>query len=84
MKKDSRDTYKYVLKNGREIVYVGVSSNPPQRLEQHRQTKTFTHMIIVGRRTTRSAAETWERNRLATYRKNHGGNNPKFNSTNHG
>ena len=84
MKRNVRDTYKYVLKDGKRVVYVGVTNDPARRLEEHNASKDFSHLKIEGRRTTLAAAKKWERDRLATYRRNHGGQNPKFNNTNHG
>ncbi len=79
-----RDTYKYELKNGKKVVYVGITNNPEQRLKQHENEKEFTHMNLVGRKTTEEAAHKWEQERLKTYRKNHGGDNPKYNKINDG
>ena len=81
---ESRDTFKYVLKNGHKIVYIGTSRNPDRRENEHKNDKKFTHMVIVGNRTTSSGAKKWEENRLKTYRKNHSGKNPKFNRSNSG
>jgi len=53
-------------------------------LEHLRDGKEFTHMKKVGNAKTRSGALKTEKKSLETYRKNHGGNNPKYNQTNHG
>lgn len=84
MGQNNRDTFKYVLKNYGEVVYVGITNDPDRRLEEHRSNKLFTSMVLVGNRTTLAAAKKWELERLATYRRNHGGRNPKYNQTNHG
>lgn len=79
-----RNTEKYLLRKGNEIVYIGISYDSVERAQQHQADKEFTRVEKVGIKTTREAAEKWERERLATYRKNHGGRNPKYNKTNHG
>lgn len=79
-----RNTEKYELKNGKKVVYVGVSKDAVERAKQHMNDKDFTHVKKVGRKTTREAAQKWERERLATYRKNHNGENPIYNKTDHG
>ena len=76
-----RNTKKYELKQGNKVVYVGISDNPKQREAQHRQDKNFDKMKIIGRVSTRKGAEQWETERLDTYRRNHGGELPKYNDT---
>lgn len=75
----NRDTFKYELKRGREVVYVGITNNPDRRLDEHSKSKEFTHMNIVGNRTTRDGAQRWEQDRIKTYQKSHGGKGPRFN-----
>jgi predicted GIY-YIG superfamily endonuclease len=36
-----RDTYKYELKDGKKVVYVGITNDPERREAQHRQEKNF-------------------------------------------
>lgn len=55
-----RKTYKYELKDGHSLLYVGITDDPERREQQHRQSKDFGHMNIIGNRTTREAAENWE------------------------
>ena len=74
-----RDTYKYVLKNGNGIQYIGITNDPKSREKQHRESKDFKKMEIVGNVVTRESAENWETNRLDVYRQNHGGKNPPQN-----
>lgn len=74
-----RDTKKYVLKRGNEVVYVGITNDPERRETQHRQEKAFDKMELVGRPCTRESAEQWEEDRIATYMRNHGGLTPKYN-----
>lgn len=74
-----RDNYKYELKNGNKVVYVGITNNPERREQEHEQNKEFGHMSIIGNRTTKEAAENWEAERIKTYMQNHGGKMPPLN-----
>ena len=79
-----RDTYKYLLKDGNKIVYVGITNDLERRETEHRQDKNFATMEVVGRRCSRESAERWETNRIETYMDNHKGETPKFNQTTYG
>jgi predicted GIY-YIG superfamily endonuclease len=57
-----RNTYKYHLKNGNEIVHRGITNNLERRGNEHQQNHPGTRIKQVGRRTTREAALEWERN----------------------
>jgi predicted GIY-YIG superfamily endonuclease len=57
-----RDTYNYVLKRGRRIVYRGITNDPERRLNEHRKSsKRFTRMVVdpypCSRRTARKREE---------------------------
>lgn len=80
----SKNTNKYVLKQGNAIVYVGITDNPKRREAEHRQDKNFDKMELVGRKSTRDGAEQWEASRIETYMKNHGGDTPKYNKNTSG
>ncbi|GHU63704.1 hypothetical protein FACS1894123_07010 [Bacteroidia bacterium] len=43
-----RDTYKYELKNGNKVEYVGITNDPERREAQYRQEKNFDTMNIVS------------------------------------
>jgi len=75
-----REYSKYILRNGKKIVYVGITNDPDRRMQEHSQDKNFTTMQVVGRKTTQDGAKNWETSRLATYRKNHKGTNPRYNT----
>lgn len=79
-----RDTYKYVLKDGNKIQYVGITNDPQRRETEHRQNKVYKKMEIVGRASTRQNAEKWETERIETYKKNHSGEIPLLNKTQNG
>ena len=75
-----QDTVNYVLKDGKKIVYFGSTNDPDRRMEEHKKEgKQFTQMIVLTRRMTKDGAKAKEEERLATYRKGHGGKNPKYN-----
>ncbi len=76
-----RDTYKYELKHGKKVVYVGITKNPSKRKPEYETDKKFTHLKLNARRTTAKAAQKWEKDRLSKYRTNHKGVNPKYNKT---
>ncbi len=80
----NRDTYKYELRDGNRLVYVGISKNPEQREQQHLADKDFTRMKIIGRATTEERAGEWEEQRIATYKANHHGERPKYNQNDSG
>ena len=57
-----RDTYKYHLKNGKQIVHRGITNDLDRREQEHRAEYPGSQIRQVGRRTTREAALEWERN----------------------
>ena len=80
-----RDTAVYTLRGPKgEITYIGRSNNLDRRArEQRRAGKTGTMRKESPRMTTEGASRQ-ERARLATYRRNHNGQNPRHNKTNWG
>lgn len=76
-----RDYSRYELKNGNNVLYVGITDNPERREVEHKEDKNFSHMNIIGPKVTKDSAEEWEEKRLEQYRENHGGKNPKYNET---
>jgi len=80
-----RDTHVYHLFHGREKVYTGLSSDLERRTEDHhRAGKEFSRVEIDGPARTRASAERREAEALDTYRRNHGGLNPRYNKTRDG
>ena len=61
----------------------GITNRPPEiREAEHRgKGKKFTRLLVVGPAVTKETAEKWEEDSLATYRRSHGGKNPKYNKT---
>ncbi len=80
-----RDFYNYELKDGYRVVYRGQTNDLYRRGMEHlRDGKRFTHMRKIGNAKTREGALRAEKASLKIYRKSHGGQNPKYNQTNHG
>ena len=73
-----RDTYNYTLRDGRKVVYYGVTNDPDRRLRQHVNSgKRFTSMCL-GIKVTKNTAEAREQRRITNYRyKNR--KNPRYN-----
>ena len=60
MPKD-RDTFKYQFKEGNKIVHRGITNDLDRREQEHQEKTPSGHITQVGQRTTREAAEKWER-----------------------
>ena len=81
----NRNTVNYNLKQGRKVVYKGITNDLNKRAAEHRASgKKFDRIEKVGRAKTQIGAKTTEASQLASYRKNHGGKNPKYNQTKKG
>lgn len=80
-----KDTYKYELRDGHKTVYVGTTVDPGRREAEHRASgKDFTKITIIGRPSTPEGAGKWEKERIDTYKRNHGGDRPKYNQNDSG
>lgn len=80
-----RDTYKYLLVDGNEVVYIGITNDLERREAEHRsEGMQFTRIVKIGNITTRDAAEDWEAERIATYKQSHNGQRPKYNRNDSG
>ena len=75
----TRDYKKYEIRDGSNVVYRGITNDLERRKMEHSQDKKFTSMKQVGRACSEKSARDWEQKSLETYRKNHGGKNPKYN-----
>jgi len=76
----ARDTHRYVLRDGREIVQFGITNGPLDRAREHdTDGKQFTTMTLVGPAVTRETALAWERDRIETYQAGHSGRRPRYN-----
>jgi predicted GIY-YIG superfamily endonuclease len=75
-----RDTYRYVLRDGRQVVQFGISNDPEARVYEHSgDRKRFTSMTVVGPGVTRESALDWERSRIDAYQRTHDGRRPRYN-----
>jgi predicted GIY-YIG superfamily endonuclease len=78
-KRAKRDTYPYLLKNGRKTVYIGITKDPNRREQEHKsEGKRFTQMIRkfpCGEETARKREEEM----IKRYKRNHGGKKPRYN-----
>ena len=82
---NKKDTYKYELHDGHKTVSVGTTNAPIRREAEHRADgKQFTKMAIIGRPSTSQGAGDWEAKRIETYKRNHGGDRPKYNQNDSG
>ncbi len=80
-----RDFVNYDLKQGKTVVYKGQTNDLDRREREHRQDgKEFTHIKKVEKAKTLIGSKNTEKKALETYRKNHQGQNPKYNKTWHG
>jgi len=75
-----RNSYRYVLREGRVVVQYGVTDHPGMRDYQHElQGKRYTRMSVVQPAVTRDSAEEWERDMIEAYQRSHGGKKPRYN-----
>lgn len=79
-----RDTYRYKIKEGNTILYIGITNDPDRREIEHKNDGKRGKLTTEGPIVTRQTAQKWEREALETYRRNHCGENPLYNQTNHG
>lgn len=56
-----RDTYKYVVKQGKKIILKGVTNDLERREAEHKVRYPDSHVAKVGRKTTREQALKWAR-----------------------
>ena len=84
--KEQRGTVKGCTLRGRNgrINYVGITNNPERRAKQLRNDGKSGTMKIETKAISRKSARWWETNKLANYRRTHGGDNPRHNQTRSG
>ncbi len=81
-KMNKRDTYRYEIRSGNKVNYVGITNDPERRAQEHSDMDGT--LRIIGSRVTRSTAEQWEEERIRTYKAHHNGNRPKYNQNDSG
>jgi len=59
--KEHRDTYKYQVKVGKKVIYRGITKDIDRRAAEHKARQPDSHIVQVGRRTTRDSAREWQR-----------------------
>ena len=75
-----RDYYRYELRNGHKIVYIGITNDPERRETEHENaSEDFTSMNVIRPVVTEDSARGWEQQRLETYRQGHNGQLPPYN-----
>ena len=80
-----RDTVTYDLKKGRQVVYRGTTNDSEKRELEHRDAGLdFDRLAATSRRMTPEGAQEREKRNLETYRRGHGGRNPKYNQDDDG
>jgi predicted GIY-YIG superfamily endonuclease len=79
-KKPRRDTVTYQLRHDRKVVYIGTTSDPDRREQDHRaEGKRFTKLVVTSRSMTEEGAKKKRVEQLEAYRRSHDGKNPKYN-----
>lgn len=77
-----RDVYRYEMKMGRRVVFIGYAKEMREQGENHvKAGHKFTHINVLPPRVTEKTAKRWMEKRLRTYRKGHSGINPEYNRT---
>lgn len=74
-----RDTHRYVLRDGRDVVAYGISDDPEARLSEHEREHRGISMTVIGPSVTRESALMWERTQIEQYCRTHGGKRPRYN-----
>jgi predicted GIY-YIG superfamily endonuclease len=75
-----RDTMTYELKDGKKVVYRGTTNDLERRAQEHKdEGKKFTTIVKTSPKMTENGAKKKESEALKTFRRNHGGKNPKYN-----
>jgi len=75
----------YALRQGRNVVYYGITDDLDRREQEHRdERKRFTGISSIGPRVTETTAEEREEKLLQSYRRSHRGRNPRYNETDTG
>lgn len=79
-----KTTRNYTLKKGNKKVYEGTTNDLVRRIKEHaRDGKKFDRVEFTAL-ASRETARATERESLETYRRGHGGENPKYNRTDWG
>jgi len=76
-----RDTYRYTLRDGRDVVMYGITEDPEARLEEHKRNHNNNGitMTVNGPVVAKESALAWERNQIEQYCRSHDGKRPRWN-----
>jgi predicted GIY-YIG superfamily endonuclease len=74
-----RDTHRYTLREGRNVVMYGVTDDPDARLQEHLRNHPKVTMTVNGPSVTREAALAWERTQIEQFCQSHDGKKPRYN-----
>lgn len=78
-KRAKRNTYPYVLKDERKIVYIGITNDTERREQEHKaEGKKFTSMI-PDFPCSEKTAHKHEQEKIERYKRSHKGKKPKYN-----
>ena len=78
-KRKKRDTYNYILRDGKKVVYKGITNDPDRRFDEHvKSGKRFTTMSW-GSPCSREEAIKREKEGVAIYEGGHKGKKPRYN-----
>jgi predicted GIY-YIG superfamily endonuclease len=78
-KRAKRNTYPYVLKDRKKVVYIGITKNPERREQEHREEgKKFSSMNLDFPCSEKTALER-EQEKIESYKRSHKGKKPKYN-----
>ena len=67
-----RNVYRYTLRQGNKILYVGQTTSPRRRAGEHRRSGKPGKMRLEGPRVNLDSALGWERGEIAAYRARNG------------
>lgn len=75
-----RDTYRYVLRRGKEVVYYGITkSNNKSEVEKENSNKNFIKISIFPTPVNKKVAEEWQKVCIKSYFQRTKGKIPEYN-----
>ncbi len=61
MRKEPKDTYRYLFRIGGLVAHMGITKDPERREREHLLEYPDGHFKVVGRQATEEAAREWEK-----------------------
>ena len=74
-----RDTVNYALRQGKKIVYRGITNDPDRRRAEHKRSGKRFSSMTTSVKVSRETAKKREKKRISRYKRNHGGRKPRYN-----